>query len=98
MNGYRTSPQILSEVLLITNSCDRHGVAVTKLCHDANLSHGRLKKLIVKLTDAGLMNKIEYDGKNTFVVTDKGWPYDFESDQGNRVKVITVDQIFIDKL
>ncbi len=72
MNGYRTSPQILSEVLLITNSCDRHGVAVTKLCHDANLSHGRLKKLIVKLTDAGLMNKIEYDGKNTFVVTDKG--------------------------
>jgi len=72
MTNNRNTPQILSEVLLITNSSDRHGVAVTKLCHDANISHGRLKKLIVKLTDAGLMNKIEYDGKNTFVVTPRG--------------------------
>ncbi len=72
MNSYRTSPQILSDVLLITNSCDRHGVAVTKLCHEANLSHGRLKKMIGKLIEAGLMNEIEYDGKHTFVVTERG--------------------------
>ena len=72
MNNYRTSSQILSEVLLITNSSDRYGVAVTKLCHKANVSHGRLKKLLIKLTDAGLINEIEYDGKHTFVVTERG--------------------------
>ena len=72
MTSYRNTTQILSDVLLITDSSDRHGVAVTKLCHKANVSHGRLKKMIGKLTEAGLMNEIEYDGKHTFVVTERG--------------------------
>jgi predicted transcriptional regulator len=72
MTNYRNTTQILSDVLLITNSGDRNGVAVTKLCHKANISHGRLKKLLGKLTETGLVNKIEYDGKHTFVVTPRG--------------------------
>ena len=30
--------------------------------------------------------------RNQFIITDKGWPYDFESNQGNRLKVITIDK------
>ena len=72
MTNYRNTTQILSDVLLITDSGDRRGVAVTKLCHKANISHGRLKKLLGKLTETGLINEIEYDGKHTFVVTPRG--------------------------
>ena len=72
MSNYRNTTQILSDVLLITDSGDRNGVAVTKLCHKANISHGRLKKLLGKLTETGLINEIEYDGKHTFVVTPRG--------------------------
>ena len=72
MTNYRNTTQILSDVLLITNSSDRSGVAVTKLCHKANISHSRLKKLLGKLTETGLINEIEYDGKHTFVVTPRG--------------------------
>ena len=72
MTNYRNTTQILSDVLLITNSGDRNGVAVTKLCHKANISHSRLKKLLGKLTETGLINEIEYDGKHTFIVTPRG--------------------------
>jgi len=41
----------------------------------ANLSHSRLTKFVENLTGAGLINKIEYDGKNTFVITAKGRQY-----------------------
>ena len=36
--------------------------------------------------------------RNQFIITDKGWPYDFESNQGNRLKIITIDKIFMDKI
>ena len=33
------------------------------------------KKFVKNLTGAGLMNKIEYDGKHVFVITPKGKQY-----------------------
>ena len=72
---YRTSQQILANVLTITNESDRHGIAITKLCHKSNLSHGRLKGFLHNLTSSGLVNQIEYDGKNAFVITEKGKTY-----------------------
>ncbi|MEC8624983.1 MAG: hypothetical protein VXY34_09205 [Bdellovibrionota bacterium] len=36
--------------------------------------------------------------RNQFIITDKGWPYDFESNQGNRLKVITIDKFFMDEI
>lgn len=47
----------------------------TSLLTKANLSHSRLSKFLDNLTGAGLINKIEYDGKNTFVITSKGRQY-----------------------
>ena len=70
--NYRHHPQILADVLLITQDANRNGLGITKLCTKSNISHGRLRSLLTTLTGSGLVNQIEYDGKNTFVITEKG--------------------------
>ena len=75
MATYRTSMQIVSDLLVATDQCGQHGIKTTSLLTKANLSHSRLGKFIDNLTGAGLINKIEYDGKNTFVLTPKGRQY-----------------------
>ena len=75
MNRYRTHQQILADVLIVLDESTRDGIAVTKLCHKSNVSYSRLKKIICALTTSGNINKIEYDGKNTFVLTEKGRHY-----------------------
>ena len=75
MNNYRNTQQIMADVLVVISDSDRSGIGVTKLCSKSNLSHGRLKKLVNRLTSSGLTNTIEYDGKNTFVLTEKGKLY-----------------------
>ena len=72
--AYRKTQQIYADLLTLTQ-VDRHGIPVTKLCHKSNLSYGRLQTFIKDLTSSGLVNKIEYDGRNTFVLTDKGRLY-----------------------
>lgn len=68
---YRSQQQIFAEVLEVCES----NVAITDLCCKANLPYGRLKKLSQNLISSGLLNTIEYDGKNTFVITEKGKLY-----------------------
>ncbi|KAG2473740.1 MAG: putative transcriptional regulator [Nitrosopumilales archaeon] len=75
MATYRTSMQIVSDLLTATDQCGQQGIKTTSLLTKANLSHSRLGKFIDNLTGAGLINKIEYDGKNTFVLTPKGRQY-----------------------
>jgi predicted transcriptional regulator len=58
-----------------TEQSGQEGIKTTHLLTKANLSHSRLTKFIENLTGAGLINKIEYDGKNTFVITSKGRQY-----------------------
>ena len=72
---YRSHQQIVSDVLTITQDANRSGIAITVLCQKANQSHSRLRNLLTKLTSSGLVNKIEYDGKNVFVITPKGRQY-----------------------
>jgi len=67
--------QIVSDLLVATDQCGQQGIKTTSLLTKANLSHSRLAKFIDNLTGAGLINKIEYDGKNTFVLTPKGRQY-----------------------
>ena len=73
--NYRSHQQIVSDVLTITQDANRSGIAITVLCQKANQSHSRLRNLLTKLTSSGLVNKIEYDGKNVFVITPKGRQY-----------------------
>ena len=67
--------QIVCDLLTVTEESGAHGINVTALLTKANLSHSRLAKFIENLTGAGLMNKIEFDGKNTFIITPKGKQY-----------------------
>lgn len=75
MVTYRTSMQIMADLLVATDQCGQVGIKTTSLLTKANLSHSRLSKFVKNLTGAGLINKIEYDGKNTFVITQKGRQY-----------------------
>ena len=75
MKNYRNHQQIVYDVLTITHDANQSGITVTSLLTKANLSHSRLEKFVKNLTGAGLINKIEYDGKNVFVITPKGRQY-----------------------
>lgn len=75
MTTYRTSMQIVADLLVATDQCGQEGIKVTSLLTKANLSHSRLSKFVENLTGAGLINKIDFDGKNTFVITTKGKQY-----------------------
>ena len=72
MKHNRSSTQIICDVLVATKECGQEGIRTTTLLSRSNLSHSRLEKFVSNLTGAGLVNKIEYDGKNTFVITEKG--------------------------
>ena len=69
---YRTTPQIFCDLLTVTQNSGQKGIAITPLCQKGNLSHSRLRNILVKLTGSGLINEIKFDGKNTFVITQKG--------------------------
>jgi len=67
--------QIVGDVLSATEQSGQQGIKTTALISKANLSHSRLSKFLSNLTGSGLINKIEYDGRNTFVITTKGRQY-----------------------
>ena len=75
MVNYRSSMQIVTDLLVATEESGQEGIKTTHLLTKANIPHTRLAKFIGNLTGAGLINKIEYDGKNTFVITQKGRQY-----------------------
>ena len=75
MVSYRTSMQIVADLLTVTEQSGQQGIKTTSLLTKANLSHSRLSKFLENLTGAGLINRIEFDGKNTFVITGKGRQY-----------------------
>ena len=75
MVSYRTSMKIVADLLTTTEQSGQEGIKTTSLLTKANLSHSRLGKFIENLTGAGLINRIEFDGKNTFVITPKGRQY-----------------------
>jgi len=75
MVSYRTSMQIVGDLLTATEQSGQQGIKTTALISKANLSHSRLSKFLENLTGSGLINKIEFDGKNTFVITPKGRQY-----------------------
>ena len=72
VKNYRNSPRIVCDLLTVTQDSGQNGIAVTVLCQKGNLSHSRLRNFLSRLTGSGLVNQIEYDGKNTFVITEKG--------------------------
>ena len=72
MTHYRKTTQIICDVLVATKECGREGIKTTALLSRSNLSHGRMRTFLSTLTGSGLINQIKFDGKNTFVITEKG--------------------------
>jgi predicted transcriptional regulator len=75
MVSYRTSMQIVGDLLTVTKDSGQEGIKTTALISKANLPHSRLSKLLSNLIGTDLINKIEFDGKHTFVITEKGRQY-----------------------
>jgi predicted transcriptional regulator len=75
MASYRTSMQIVGDLLTVTKESGQNGIKTTALISKANLPHSRLSKLLTNLIGTDLVNKIEFDGKHTFVITQKGRQY-----------------------
>ena len=75
MVSYRTSMQIVADLLTAAEQSGQQGIKTTSLLTKANLSHSRLSRFLENLTGSGLINKIEFDNKNTFVITEKGRQY-----------------------
>lgn len=67
--------QIVGDLLTATDESGQAGIKTTTLITKANIPHSRLSKFISNLIGAGLINKIEFDGKHTFVITEKGRQY-----------------------
>ncbi len=63
MASYRTSMQIIGDLLTATEYSGQEGIKTTALISKANLPHSRLSKFLSNLTGSGLINKIEFDGK-----------------------------------
>ncbi len=69
---YRNSLQIMTTVLDSMSDAGINGLTVTQIIQKSNLSHSRLQKLVYNLSSSGLVNKIQYEKKQTFVITEKG--------------------------
>jgi len=72
MVSNRNTIQIMAEVLENTKYEGQNGIQITRLVQKSNLSHSRLTILVKNLIGSELINQIQFDGKNTFVITEKG--------------------------
>ena len=72
---YRNSYQITENILDNLAKTGQIGTPVTNLLRQSNLSYSRLTIFVNKLTQSGLINKVEIKGKNIFIITEKGRVY-----------------------
>jgi predicted transcriptional regulator len=72
---YRNSVKIVGDVLRIADESGMAGVNLTALLRKANLSHGRLVSVALKLMDAGLIDEQMQEGQRIYVITSRGRDY-----------------------
>ena len=75
MAPHRSNMKIVADLLTATEQSGMEGIKTTMLLSKANVPHSRLSKFVDNLTGAGLINRIEFDGRNAFVITPKGRQY-----------------------
>ena len=69
MTYYRTSTQIVSDLLVATKESGYEGIKTTALLSRSNLNHGRMQAKLSRLISSGLVD-VKF-GKN-YVITPKG--------------------------
>jgi len=67
---YRNSTQIMGDLLIELES--RNGMGITQLCSKTNMPYSRTKKLLRNLSSAGIINEIVVEGKDTYIITERG--------------------------
>ena len=88
----------MAQVLDKMQDAGTQGLIISRLTQKANLSHDRLTSLTNNLIGSGLITKIEYDGRNCYVITERGIMflseyqkfYDFANSFGLELKKITI--------
>ena len=74
MGMYRAQIVIVTDILDIAqeNTLDNNGASVTHLIRRANISHGRLSKILKNLVSQGLLEQVNSDGALKYKISMSG--------------------------
>lgn len=74
MSVYRTHMKIVSDILTTTRDDlpDEQGASITYLIRKANISHGRISKILNTLVSQGLLEQTNSDGACKYKISNVG--------------------------
>jgi predicted transcriptional regulator len=74
MSAYRTHMQIIGDILTTTrdNLPDEQGASITYLIRKANISHGRISKMLGTLVAQGLLEQTNSNGACKYKISNVG--------------------------
>jgi predicted transcriptional regulator len=74
MAQYRTQVKIIADVLSTAKdlNSEGEGVGVTALLRKANMSYGRISKLLSELVGSGLLEELSAEKTSKYIITAKG--------------------------
>ena len=77
MAQYRTQVKIIADVLSTAKDLNSEGdgVGITTLLRKANMSYGRVTKLVSELVGSGLLEELSGDKTSKYVITAKGMQF-----------------------
>ena len=77
MAQYRTQVKIIADVLSTARDLNSEGtgVGVTVILRKANMSYGRLAKLLSELVGSGLLLELSGDKVSKYVISEKGMQF-----------------------
>ena len=74
MGTYRAQIAIVTDILNVAeeNTIDNDGASVTRLIRQANISHGRLSKILKTLVSQGLLEQVNSNRANKYKISMSG--------------------------
>ena len=74
MGVYRAQIAIVSDILNVAqeNTFENNGASITHLVRHANISHGRLRKILENLVSQGLLEQVNSDRANKYKISVSG--------------------------
>jgi len=74
MGIYRTQIEIVGDILDVTqdNTLDNDGASVTHIIRKANVSHGRVSKILKNLVSQGLLEQVNSDRAGKYKISISG--------------------------
>ena len=74
MGTYRAQIAIVSDILDVAEAStfDNDGASVTRLVRQANISHGRLSKILKNLVSQGLLEQVNSDRASKYKISMSG--------------------------